>query len=61
MISSRVLIGYLQPQRARGEETLQRRVRVEAVQVGLLHCGTVHVLHCLVIGIKLKKGDKIWA
>ena len=59
MTSSSVLIGYLQPERARGEETLQRRVRVEAVQVGLLHCGTVHVLHCLVIGIQLKEGDTI--
>ena len=52
--------GGLQPQRARGEETLQRRVRVEAVQVGLLHCGTVHMLHSFVIVIQLKKGEKFW-
>ena len=54
MTRSRVLIGHLQPQRARREETLQRRVRVEAVQVGLLHRRAVNVLHSLVIVIQLK-------
>ena len=53
MTSSRVLIGHLQPERALREETLQRRVRVEAVQVGLLHRGAVNVLHSLVIVTQL--------
>ena len=57
MTRSRVLIGHLQPQRARREETLQRRVRVEAVQVGLLHRRAVNVLNSLVIVIQLKSSN----